>query len=70
MSVEAVPFVGCSHTMRPLCQNKRDRPFEREGDVGVKRTRLRSGDGALIHRNSLAHVVEGLQCDHVVRAGV
>lgn len=41
-----------------------------DGDLCVNRTRLRSGDGALVHRNPLAYVVEGLQRDHIVGAGV
>lgn len=43
---------------------------EKGGDLCANRTRLRSGDGALVHRNPLAYVVEGLQCDHIVGAGV
>lgn len=34
------------------------------------RTRLRPGDGALVHGDPLAHVVVGLERDDIVGAGV
>lgn len=43
----------------------------RQVDVdGTVHTWLRPGDGALIHRDPLAHIVVGLQCDDIVGAGV
>lgn len=60
------------HSSSVVHPNETNQTFvcEQGGDLCVNRTRLRSGDGALVHRNPLAYVVEGLQCDHIVGAGV
>lgn len=63
------PYIIFSELMKHLCHKGKADLISNNILMSVH-TCLRPGDGALVHRYSLTHVVKGLQRNHIVRAWV